>query len=47
MVGTTQKVDFHNLRRTGEVRILVAVLDINKIPKFTDVCVKGCMYRFF
>jgi hypothetical protein len=47
MIGTTQKVDIHHLRRTGDVRILVAVLDIKKIPKFADVCVKGCMYRLF
>jgi hypothetical protein len=40
-------VDVYHLRRTGEVRILVAVLDITKIPKFADVCVKGCMYRLF
>jgi hypothetical protein len=47
MIGATQKVDIHHLRHTGEVRILVAVLDIKKIPKFTDVCVKGCMYRLY
>jgi hypothetical protein len=47
MIGATQKVDIHHLRCTGEVRILVAVLDITKIPKFTDVCVKGCMYRLY
>jgi hypothetical protein len=47
MIGATQKVDIHHLRRTGEVRILVAVLDINKIPKCADVCVKGCMYRLY
>jgi hypothetical protein len=47
MIGATQKVDIHHLRRTGDVRILVAVLDIKKIPKFADVCVKGCMYRLY
>jgi hypothetical protein len=47
MIGATQKVDIHHLRRMGEVRILVAVLDITKIPKFVDVCVKGCMYRLY
>jgi hypothetical protein len=47
MIGATQKVDIHHLRRTGEVRILVAVLDIKKIPKFANVYVKGCMYRLF
>jgi hypothetical protein len=46
MIGATQKVDIHHLRRTREVRILVAVLDI-KIPKFADICVKGCMYRLY
>jgi hypothetical protein len=30
MIGATQKVDIHHLRRMGEVRILVAVLDIKK-----------------
>jgi hypothetical protein len=47
MIGAIQKVDVHHLRRTGEVRILVAVLNIKKIPKFADVCVKGCMYHLF
>jgi hypothetical protein len=47
MIEATQKVDVHHLRRTREVRILVAVLDIKKISKFVDVCVKGCMYRLF
>jgi hypothetical protein len=30
MIGATQKVDVYHLRCTGEVRILVAVLDIKK-----------------
>jgi hypothetical protein len=47
MIGATKEVDIHHLRRTGEVRIFVAVLDIKKIPKFADVCVKGCMYRLY
>jgi hypothetical protein len=47
MIGAAQKVDVHHLRRTGKVRIIVAVLDIKKIPKIVDVCVKGCMYRLF
>jgi hypothetical protein len=47
MIGATQKVDIHHLRCTGEVQILVAVLDIKKIPKFADVCVKGCMYCLY
>jgi hypothetical protein len=25
----------------------VAVLDIKKIPKFADICVKGCMYHLY
>jgi hypothetical protein len=37
----------YHLRPTGEVHILVAVLDVKKIPKFADVCVKGCMYRLY
>jgi hypothetical protein len=47
MIGATQKVDIHHIRRTGEVRILVEVLDIKKIPKFADVCVKECMYCLY
>jgi hypothetical protein len=46
-IGATQKVDVYHLRPTGEVHILVAVLDVKKIPKFADVCVKGCMYRLY
>jgi hypothetical protein len=34
MIGDTQKVDIHHLRRTREVRILVVVLDI----KNTKIC---------
>jgi hypothetical protein len=30
MIGATQKVDIHHLRRTEEVRILVTVLGIKK-----------------
>jgi hypothetical protein len=30
MIGATRKVDVHHLRRTGEVQILVEVLDIKK-----------------
>jgi hypothetical protein len=29
------------------VRILVAVLDVKKIQKFADVCVKGYMYHLY
>jgi hypothetical protein len=47
IIGATHKLDVHHLRGTGEVRILVAVLDIKKIPKFADVCVKSCKYRLF
>jgi hypothetical protein len=33
IVGATQKVDMVHLRATGQVRILVAVLDTKQIPK--------------
>ena len=47
IIGETQKVDIYHLRQTGEVRILVAVFDVQKIPKYADVCVKGSMYRLY
>jgi hypothetical protein len=33
IIGATQKVDVYHLRQTGEVRILVAVLDVKKYQK--------------
>jgi len=33
MIGETQKVDIYHLRQTGEVRILVAVFDVQKNSK--------------
>ena len=45
MIGATQKVDMIHLRATGQVRILVAVFDVKKIPKFADVCVGSGIYR--
>jgi hypothetical protein len=45
MIGATQKMDVYHLRRTGEVRILVAVLDIQKIPKFADGLCEGLYVR--
>ncbi|KAG2586030.1 uncharacterized protein LOC120675719 [Panicum virgatum] len=47
IIGETQKVDIYHLRQTGEVRILVAVFDVQKIPKYADVCVKGSIYRLY
>ena len=47
MVGATQKVDMHHLRRTGEVRILVAVLDVKDIPKKADICVNRSIFRVY
>jgi hypothetical protein len=37
IIGATQKVDMLHLRATGQVRILVAVYDATKIPKFADL----------
>ena len=34
-----------HLRRTGEVRILVAVFDVKDIPKMGDICVNRSIYR--
>jgi len=47
VVGATQKVDMHHLRRTGEVRILVAVLDVKDIPKKADICVNRTIFRVY
>jgi len=47
VVGATQKVDMHHLRRTGEVRILVAVLDVKDIPKKADICINRSIYRVY
>ena len=47
IIGATQKVDMAHLRATGQVRILVAVLDINKIPKMADVCAISSIYRLY
>ena len=47
VVGATQKVDMHHLRRTGEVRILVALLDVKDIPKKADICVNRSIFRVY
>jgi hypothetical protein len=47
IIGATQKVDMLHLWATGQVRILVAVYDAKKIPKFADVCVGCSVYRLF
>ena len=47
IVGATQKVDMAHLRATGQVRILVAVLDSKKIPKKADVCANSSVYRLY
>lgn len=36
-----------HLRATGQVRILVAVIDIKKIPKLADVCAINSIYRMY
>lgn len=47
IIGATQKVDMVHLRATGQVRILVAVMDIKKIPKLADVCAINSIYRLY
>ena len=47
IVGATQKVDMIHLRATGQVRILVAVMDAKKIPKMADVCAGCGIYRLY
>jgi hypothetical protein len=47
IIEATQKVDMLHLRATGQVRILVAVYDAKKIPKFADVCVGCSVCRLF
>jgi hypothetical protein len=47
ILGATQKVDMSYLRKTGVVRLLVAVLDVNAVPKDADVVVHRSMYKIF
>jgi hypothetical protein len=47
IIGATQKVDMIHLCATGQVRILVAVHEVQKIPKFADVCVGCNVYRLY
>jgi hypothetical protein len=47
IIGATLKVDMLHLRATGQVRILVAVYEAEKIPKFVDVCVGYNVYRLY
>jgi hypothetical protein len=47
IIGATLKVDMLHLRATGQVRILVAVYEAKKIPKFVDVCVNCNVYPVF
>jgi hypothetical protein len=47
ILGATQKVDMSYLRKTGVVRLLVAVLDANAVPKDADVVVHRSMYIIF
>ncbi|WVZ86412.1 LOW QUALITY PROTEIN: hypothetical protein U9M48_033197, partial [Paspalum notatum var. saurae] len=46
-IGATQKVDMVHLRKTGEVRILVAAFDTRAIAKQVDVCVNRSIYRLY
>jgi hypothetical protein len=45
MIGATQKVDVYHLRRGGAYS--GCGFGCQKISKFADVCVKGCMYCLF
>jgi hypothetical protein len=47
IIGATQKVDMIHLRATGQVRILMAVYEVKKIPKFADVCVGCNIYHLY
>lgn len=44
VLGAMRKVDMEYLRKRGIVRLLVDVLDSNKIPDDTDIVINGCMY---
>jgi len=46
-IGATQKVDMVHLRKTGEVRILVAAFDVKAIAKQVDICVNRSIYRVY
>ena len=47
ILGATQKVDMKYLRKSGVVRLLVAVLDVNSIPDDVDIVVDDCLYDIF
>lgn len=46
-LGATCRIDMAYLRKQGVVRLLVDVLDSNKIPTHTDIVVQGCMYPIY
>ena len=47
VVSPTQKVDMHHPCLTGEVRILVALLNVKDIPKKADICINRSIYRVY
>jgi hypothetical protein len=47
IIGDTQKVDMVHLQATDQVRLLVAVFEVKKIPKFADVCIGCNVYRIY
>ena len=46
MVSPTQKVDMHHPCLTGEVCILVALLNVKDIPK-KAICINRSIYRVY
>ncbi|KAJ1258874.1 hypothetical protein BS78_10G109100 [Paspalum vaginatum] len=47
ILGATQRVDMRSMKKTGVVRLLVAVLDANCIPDDADIVVGNCLYEIF
>jgi len=47
ILGATQRVDMRSMKKTGVVRLMVAVLDANCIPNDVDIVVDDCLYEIF
>jgi hypothetical protein len=47
ILGATQRVDMRSMKKTGVVRLMVAVLDANCIPDDADIVVDDCLYEIF
>uniref|UniRef100_A0A0Q3QPG3 DUF4283 domain-containing protein n=1 Tax=Setaria italica TaxID=4555 RepID=A0A0Q3QPG3_SETIT len=47
ILGATQKVHMRSMKKTGVIRLMVAVLDANCIPDGADIVEDDCLYEIF